>query len=62
MDPNKPMAASERPDDAAIAEQDRRESASDRTALVTLVAALCLGFVLLVAAGYGVRALVRAFS
>ena len=56
------MASNDNPDDRAIAEEDRRESASDWTGLATLVATLCVGFVLLVAAGYGVRALLRAFN
>jgi hypothetical protein len=56
------MAPNEQPDDQAIAQEDRRESAYDRFALVALVAALCVGFVLLVAIGYGVRALIRSFS
>lgn len=49
----------EQPDDQAIAKEDRRESASDWVGLATLVATLCVGFVLLVAAGYAVRALLR---
>ena len=52
----------EQPDDQAIADEDRRESASDWMGLATLVGTVCLGFVLLVAAGYGVRALLRYFN
>lgn len=56
------MAPSENPEDQAAAKEDRRQSTSDWIGLLGLVAALCLGFALLVAAGYGVRALFRAFN
>ena len=56
------MATDDDPDEQSIVNQDRRESASDWMGLGTLVAALCIGFVALVAAGYGVRALLRAFG
>lgn len=52
----------EQPDDQAITKQDRRESAYDWVGLATLIATLCVGFVLLVAAGYAVRALLRSFN
>lgn len=52
----------QQPDDELIAKEDRRESASDWAGLATLVATLCVGFVLLVAAGYAVRALLRYFN
>jgi hypothetical protein len=45
------------PDDEAILKEDRREAKSDTMAMLGLVLALCLGFAVLVAAGYGVRAL-----
>lgn len=57
-----PMAPNENPDDEANAIEDRRQSVSDWLGLFWLVAALCFGFALLVAAGYGVRALLRAFN
>lgn len=56
------MAPDERPDDQTIAEEDRRESHSDWTGLATLVATLCVGFVLLVVLGYAVRGLIRSFG
>lgn len=56
------MATIEDPEEQAIAKEDRRQSVSDWLALLALVAILCLGFVLLVAAGYGIRALVRSFA
>ena len=49
MEPN-PM-----PDDQAIRKEDRRESKSDWLAMLGLVVALCIGFAVLVAAGYGLR-------
>lgn len=39
--------------------EDQRQSVADWLALLALVAALCLGFVLRVAAGYRLRALLR---
>lgn len=53
------MEPDETPDDQAIAQDDRREATSDWIAMIALVVALCLGFALLVWAGYGVRALLR---
>ena len=56
------MEPDKTPDDAAIVQDDKRESVVDRFALLGLVLTLCIGFVLLVAAGYGVRALLRSFN
>ena len=55
------MERNETPDDQAILREDRREAKSDWMAMVGLVVALCAGFAVLVAAGYGVRALLRTF-
>jgi hypothetical protein len=46
-------------DDKLTSKEDRRESVSDWMGMLTLIAAVSAGFVLLVAAGYGVRALYR---
>ncbi|MFC5498525.1 hypothetical protein ACFPOE_13345 [Caenimonas terrae] len=56
------MATSDDLQEQEAEEMDRRQSAFDWMALLGLVATLCIGFVLLVAAGYGIRALLRAFS
>jgi hypothetical protein len=56
------MAPNPDPQDQVIEEADRRESVSDWIGLAALIAALCIGFVLLVAAGYGLRALFRSFG
>lgn len=53
------MAPIDDPEDQASAKEDRRQSVSDWLALLALVVVLCLGFVVLVAAGYGLRAMVR---
>jgi len=49
------MDTNDVPDDNAIRKEDRRESKSDWMAMAGLVAALCIGFAVLVAAGYGLR-------
>lgn len=51
------MEPNQVPDDQVILDEDRRESKSDWLAMLGLVAALCIGFAVLVAAGYGVRSL-----
>jgi hypothetical protein len=49
------METNDVPDDEAIRKEDRREAKSDWMAMAGLVLALCVGFAVLVAAGYGVR-------
>jgi hypothetical protein len=55
----KTVKPNEHHDDKLTPKEDRRESVSDWMGMLTLVAAISAGFVLLVAAGYGVRALYR---
>lgn len=56
------MEPNDNPDDQTILKEDRREAKSDWIAMAGLVAALCIGFAVLVAAGYGVRALLRTLN
>jgi len=49
------METKDVPDDDAIRREDRREAKSDWMAMAGLVVALCIGFAVLVAAGYGLR-------
>jgi hypothetical protein len=56
------MEQNEDREDPVAVEQDRRESVSDWMGLLALIGVLCLAFVLLVAGGYAVRSLFRAFG